>query len=120
MLNPGRIVGLLAVAGLLGGGQLLFKIAADRLAVGRGVAPLAASFLSMPMALALVVYAFTTVLWVYLLHGVPLSRAYPFTALAFATVPLLSRFVFGDALDGRYLLGLAVMLVGLYLVSAGR
>jgi drug/metabolite transporter (DMT)-like permease len=120
VLGAYRIVGLLAVAGLLGAGQLLFKIAADRLVVGRGPAELAASFLSIPMLLAALVYALTTVLWVYLLHGIPLSRAYPFIALAFAMVPLLSRLVFGEPLDGRYLLGLAVMLAGLYLVSAGR
>jgi drug/metabolite transporter (DMT)-like permease len=119
-LGTARILGLLAVAGILGGGQLLFKIAAERLVLGRGAAALALSFASRPMMAALALYAAATVLWVYLLHGLPLSRAYPFVALAFAIVPILSWLVFRDALGPRYVLGLGLMLAGLYLVAVGR
>jgi multidrug transporter EmrE-like cation transporter len=119
-LGTGRIVGLLVVAATLGGGQLLFKLAAGRLVLGQGPAALAASFVSLPMIAALVLYGAATVLWVYLLHGLPLSRAYPFVALAFAFVPLLSWLAFRDTLDLRYGLGLALMLAGLYLVASGR
>lgn len=115
-----RVLGLLAVAMALGVGQLLFKLAAERLVLGRGGAALALSFVGWPMALALVVYGATTVLWVYLLNGLPLSRAYPFIALAFAFVPLMSWLVFGDALDLRYAFGLVLMLAGLYFVATGR
>lgn len=118
-ISAGRILGLLAVAAMLGAGQLLFKMAAERLDLGGGAGRLLASFLTRPMFAALVIYAIATVLWVYLLHGLPLSRAYPFVALAFAVVPLLSWLAFGDALGGRYFLGLAAMLIGLYLVSSG-
>ena len=72
------------------------------------------------MATVLLMYAAATLLWVYLLHGMPLSRAYPFIALAFAFVPLLSWLFFRDALDLRYGLGLAFMLAGLYLIAAYR
>jgi drug/metabolite transporter (DMT)-like permease len=120
MLTAPRILGLLAVALLLAAGQLLFKLAADRLIVDRGIGSLAQSFVSLPMLAAIVMYAMTTVLWVFLLHGIPLSRAYPFIALAFATVPALSWLTFRDPLDLRYLAGLGIMLVGLYLVSMGR
>jgi drug/metabolite transporter (DMT)-like permease len=120
VLGAGRVLGLLAVAATLGGGQLLFKLAANRLVMGQGPGALAVSFLNLPMVAALVLYAAATVLWVYLLHGLPLSRAYPFVALAFAFVPLLSWLVFRDALDLRYGLGLALMLAGLYLVASGR
>jgi len=68
----------------------------------------------------LVLYGIATVLWVYLLHGLPLSRAYPFIGLVFAFVPFMSWLVFRDALDLRYALGLALMLAGLYLVASGR
>lgn len=47
-------------------------------------------------------------------------RAYPFVALAFAVVPLLSWMVFRDSLDLRYGFGLALVLGGLYLVASGR
>jgi len=120
MLSTPRILGLLAVALLLALGQLLFKLAAERLVLDRGIGALSVSFLSIPMLVAMLVYGATTVLWVYLLHGLPLSRAYPFIALAFAFVPAMSWFAFRDPLDLRYLAGLAIMLVGLYLVSTGR
>lgn len=111
-----RIIGLLLVALLIGGGQLLFKLAAERLVPDKGVVTLIASFISAPMIAALVVYASATVLWVYLLHGLALSRAYPFMALAFAIVPLLAWLVLGDALNPRYWLGLSAVLAGLYLI----
>jgi drug/metabolite transporter (DMT)-like permease len=69
------------------------------------------------MLAALALYAVATVLWVYLLHGLALSRAYPFIALAFAFVPLLGWLVLGEPLGARYWLGLGLMLAGLY-VSA--
>lgn len=113
-----RIAGLLAVAVLLGVGQLLFKLAAERLVVGRGVGTLLGSFASSPMLAALTLYAFATVFWVYLLHGVSLGRAYPFIALAFAIVPLLSWLVFGEALTSRYWVGLGIMFAGLYVITS--
>jgi drug/metabolite transporter (DMT)-like permease len=115
-----RLLGLLMVALALGVGQLLFKLAAERLVLDRGVTALMHSFVGWPMAAALLVYGAATVLWVYLLHGLPLSRAYPFIALAFAFVPLMSWLVFRDTLDVRYGIGLALMLAGLYLVATGR
>jgi undecaprenyl phosphate-alpha-L-ara4N flippase subunit ArnE len=116
-LSAGRFVGLVIVALALGGGQLLFKLAAQRLIVGRGFGALLASFVTPPMAASLVLYAGATVLWVYLLHGFPLSRAYPFVALAFALVPLMSWLVFGETLGIRYVVGLTIMLSGLYLIA---
>jgi drug/metabolite transporter (DMT)-like permease len=113
-----RLAGLLVVALLLGGGQLLFKLAADRLVVGQGFGRLAASFLTMPMAGALLLYGVTTLLWVYLLHGLALSRAYPFIALAFAIVPLLGWLLLNEVLGAQYWIGLAGMLAGLYIVAA--
>ena len=117
VIGLGRTLGLLGVAASLGCGQLLFKMAAERLVIGQGLERLARSFVSQPMVAALGLYALATVAWVYLLRGLPLSRAYPFVALAFALVPLMSHFAFGDALGARYLVGLAFILGGLYLTA---
>jgi drug/metabolite transporter (DMT)-like permease len=119
-LGAGRVLGLVTVALILGIGQVFFKIAAGRLVVGRGWVPLAWSMVGWPMATVLFLYAIATVLWVYLLHGLPLSRAYPFIALVFALVPILSWLFFRDALDLRYALGLTLMVAGLYLIAAPR
>ena len=47
----------------------------------------------------------------------PLSRAYPFVAIAFALTPLLGGLVFAEPLSARLLIGLAVIVGGLYLVA---
>ena len=120
MIGPWRTVGLLTVALILASGQMLFKTAADRLVLGQGPLALGLSFVTRPMIWALVLYGAATVLWVYLLHGLPLSRAYPFIGLVFAFVPLMSWLVFREGVDARYFAGLALMLAGLYLISSGR
>ena len=66
---------------------------------------------------AVALYAALSVLWVWVLTFTPLSRAYPFVAIAFALTPLLGGLVFAEPLSPRLLLGLAVILGGLYLVS---
>ena len=116
-LGVGRVLALLCVALTLGGGQLLFKFAAERLVLGQGTVALLLSFISGPMLSAVALYALATVVWVYLLHGLDLSRAYPFIALAFALVPLLAWLLLGESLSVRYWLGLGVMLGGLYIIS---
>lgn len=120
MIGTWRTVGLLTVTLILASGQILFKTAADRLVLGQGPFALAVSFMTRPMIWALVLYGAATLLWVYLLHGLPLSRAYPFIGLVFAFVPLMSWLVFREGVDGRYFAGLALMLAGLYLISSGR
>jgi undecaprenyl phosphate-alpha-L-ara4N flippase subunit ArnE len=119
-LGAGRVLGLVAVAFMLGIGQLLFKAAAERLVVGRGWSAFAWSLVGWPMISVLLLYAVATLLWVYLLHGLALSRAYPFIALVFVFVPLLSWIAYRDTLDLRYGVGLALMMAGLYLIAAPR
>ena len=69
----------------MAGGQLLFKTAAPG---GAGDGPLAAGIsgflLNGHFFVALILYAALTHLWVRILSFIPLSRAYPFLALAFA------------------------------------
>ena len=48
---------------------------------------------------AVLLYAALTVLWVWILTFTPLSRAYPFVALAFALTPLLGALVFAEPIS---------------------
>ena len=50
---------------------------------------------------ALILYAALTVLWVWIQSFTPLSRAYPFLALAFALTPALGCLVFAEPLSMR-------------------
>jgi drug/metabolite transporter (DMT)-like permease len=109
---------LLAYAAGMAGGQLLFKAAALRYAAE---APLGERLLSLVQNVyflaAIALYVALTVLWVWILTFTPLSRAYPFVALAFAITPLLAGFVFGEAMTARLLIGLGFILCGLLLVA---
>jgi drug/metabolite transporter (DMT)-like permease len=66
---------------------------------------------------ALVLYAGFALLWVWILSFTPLSRAYPFVALAFALTPLLAVSLFGETISLRLIIGLLLILGGLFFVS---
>ena len=71
---------------------------------------------NLPFIGAIVLYAALSVLWVWLLTFTPLSRAYPFVAVAFALTPILGALVFAEPLSARLLAGIAVIACGLVLV----
>jgi drug/metabolite transporter (DMT)-like permease len=66
---------------------------------------------------ALILYAALTVLWVWILGFTPLSRAYPFVALAFALTPALGIVVFGETASLRLAIGIALIVCGLCLIA---
>lgn len=109
-LSLGQIAVLAGYGIGMAGGQLLFKRATLQLP---GEVPLANRLFSLlhngfflgAVALS-VVLTFT-----------PLSPAYPFVAIAFALTPVLGALVFAEPLSIRLLIGLAVIVGGLYLVA---
>jgi drug/metabolite transporter (DMT)-like permease len=110
---------LLAYAVGMAGGQLLFKAAAlrydaDATTVDRVLSLIGnAFFLS-----AIVLYVALTILWVWVLTFTPLSKAYPFVALAFVLTPLLGGVVFGEPIQIKLLIGIGLVFCGLVLVAA--
>ncbi len=67
--------------------------------------------------LAVLLYAALSLLWVWLLTFTPLSRAYPFVALAFALTPLFGIVIFGEPFSTRLAIGIALILCGLLFVA---
>ena len=95
-------------------GQLLFKKSALNIA-GRGFVD---SLASDPIFyLAVVIYAATTLLYVWILTRVPLSAAYPFVAGAMVVVPLLGRFFFGEQLTSNFWIGAALIVIGMLVIK---
>lgn len=97
-------------------GQLLFKKAAHQLP------PNAAAtdwLLNGWLFAALVLYAATTLLWVWILRHTPLYLAYPFMGLAFLIVPVLAWTWLGEPLTWQTLVGGALILAGVTLASSG-
>jgi drug/metabolite transporter (DMT)-like permease len=117
-LSLAQIVALVAYAGAMAGGQLLFKMAALR-AIHEG------SFIERAMGLllngyflvALALYAALAGLWVWILTFTPLSRAYPFVALAFALTPALGGLLFAEPISVRLVIGIGLILCGLLFVA---
>lgn len=99
----------------LAAGQVLFKLAASRLSADGMSVP--ALFTNIPLWVALLVYGGATIAWLLLLRELPLSVAYPFVALAFFIVPLLSWLLLGEAISSSQWLGAALIVAGVW-VSA--
>jgi drug/metabolite transporter (DMT)-like permease len=116
-LTLGQIAILVTYAAGMAGGQLLFKMAALRLPdVGSGGRWLGLLQNGYFLA-AILLYGALSVLWVWVLTFTPLSRAYPFVAIAFALTPVLGGLVFAEPLSTRLLIGIAIVACGLFLVT---
>ena len=114
-----QVVLLVAYAAGMVGGQMLFKAAALRYQPDATGAERAFSLICNAYFLgAVALYVALTVLWVWLLTFIPLSRAYPFVALAFAITPLLGGMVFAEPITVKLLAGIALLLGGLLLIAS--
>ena len=111
-----QIALLAAYAIGMSGGQVLFKLAAVQLNGAAGERMLALAH-KLYFLGALVLYAALSVFWVWILTFTPLSRAYPFVALAFALTPALGAWLFGETVSLRLMIGMMLILCGLFFVA---
>ena len=101
-LTPQAWIELLCFPVAIAAGQILFKRAAAQMTGGSG--PWLLEVARLPsMWLALALYAAATLLWVRILTTVPLSRAYPFVALAFVLVPAAGYLFFDESINASLL-----------------
>lgn len=103
---------LLLLAGTLfaAAGQVMFKIGAT----GREAI---SSFFNSWLLSGLVAYGLGTLLWIYALSKTRLTVVYPFTALTFVLVYLFGIFVLHEPTTGKALVGVTLVLGGLFLIS---
>lgn len=113
-----QIAALLGISVLLAVGQTLFKVAALRLRQGpSGAAGLLALAGVPSLWIALALYGGGTLLWIYVLQTVPLSRAYPFMALGFILVPAIAALFFAEKLNLTYALGALLIVAGVVVTA---
>lgn len=103
------MVAVLCVVGLAIG-QILFKVSATSLTQ---TGSLFALKTAATLFAAMVLYATTSVAWVWVLQKMELGRVYPLMALAFVLVPLGSHFVFGERFPPQYFVGVAMIMAGI-------
>lgn len=103
---------LIAVVSIAAG-QILFKLAAQKIA-GRSLFEVAVrtDFL-LPFGAALIIYAAATIFWVLALRDLDLSRAYMFMSLSFVIVPVIATLMLGEHLSKGYLIGLGLIIAGI-------
>ena len=101
---------LLAV--LLGtAAQLFLKAGTNATPVGLGLA-------LEPRILAGVgCYAVSLIVWILALSKTPVSVAYPMVSLGFALNALLAWWLLGEAVTPMRLLGIGIIILGVYLVA---
>jgi drug/metabolite transporter (DMT)-like permease len=93
-------------------GQVAFKIGAS----GRESL---AGFLNVWIAGGLVAYGLGTLLWIFALSKLPLTVVYPFTAFTFVLVYATGVLVLGEAATKTQILGVGLVLFGLFLITTG-
>lgn len=112
-----QILLLLGYAVAMAGGQLIFKLAANRATPDGSLIDRLFGLVNPYFVLAVLLYAALSVLWVWILTFTPLSRAYPFVALAFAITPVLGVLIFAEAFSTKLLIGIGLILCGLFFVA---
>lgn len=114
-----RFISLLSVVVAMSAGQILFKLAAQK------VGPLSMNLDSALrvvfnpyLILGIFIYGVTTVLWVVMLTSADLSRSYPFVALSMIIVPLAGIVLFNEPLTPSLIIGGLLVVAGVVVISA--
>jgi drug/metabolite transporter (DMT)-like permease len=96
----------------MAGGQLLFKLGAPAWQ-GDSLSSWILSFLKNPfLVTAIFLYAITILIWIYVLRTLPLSLAYPLTALSYVIVPIFSYLFLHEKISWQTAAGCALIIVG--------
>jgi len=101
---------------LLTSGQVLFKHVAISTPPMTSLHSLFLLFTNIWFIVSIVVYASATLLWIYLLQSIELSLAYPFVALGFILIPLISLFLFKEPINYTYIIGVGFIIIGLSII----
>ena len=113
-MNKLQIIFIIITITLLSFGQVLFKLASEK--INFSYKSILTDLIINPnFLIALFVYGIATLLWLFVLKITPLKIAYPFAALAFIIVPVLSFFFFGEMLNWNTFVGALIILLGVYI-----
>lgn len=113
-MRLGQAAAVLFCVCLISLGQVLFKYVGLASARAEGVWD---SRTVLSGLFALSVYGVATLVWIYLLRTIELSRAYPFMALSFVFVPLAAAAAYGERLSVGYYAGLLLIIMGILVVA---
>ncbi|CAI9003619.1 undecaprenyl phosphate-alpha-L-ara4N flippase subunit ArnE [Brevibacillus sp. IT-7CA2] len=74
-------------------------------------------FTNLPIMVGLALYGLSAFIWIAALEKVQLSYAYPMAALGYVLVAVLSFLIFNEPLSLTRIVGLAIIVVGVVVIS---
>jgi multidrug transporter EmrE-like cation transporter len=120
MIHP-KILGLILGAVLFSvAGQLLLKSGAQQLAGLGRLEFLPAAFRNLQVLSGLTAWAASTLCWLYVLRGAPLSRAYGLTSLTYVLILLASVYLFGEQIRRLHVVGTLLIVIGIACLLSGE
>jgi multidrug transporter EmrE-like cation transporter len=88
---------------------------------GGGLMRVVLAVTTSPMVwLGLFLYGFSAIVWLFVLAKLQVSMAYAFVAVGFLLTMFLGCVILGEPLTLRKLAGTALVMLGIWLVTAGR
>lgn len=97
-------------------GQLLLKAGTKGQAFDSVASIIRAMF--SPMILAgMMTYAFTAVLWIYILSVMPISRAHPINASAYPIMLIAAKILFSEDIPPLRWIGIAIIFIGVVIIA---
>ena len=97
---------------------MMFKMAAIRIAPAASIVERALLLFQDPLFLCtMTTYLALSLIWVWILTFIPISRAYPFLALAIACTPIVGGLIFNEPITLRLVIGLLIIVVGLFVIT---
>lgn len=117
MLLLSEIIRLVIFVLLLSAGQVLFKKTALTAQSLTSLPAFTGLLINAWFWSALVLYGAATLLWIMILQKTPLSLAYPFVALGFIIVPVVSWLLFKESVSPLYMAGIALIVAGIGMIT---
>lgn len=102
--------------------QLLMKAGSERISglsfSWANVLPMSLQVMSSPhIILGLIFYVVSVLIWIGVLSRVDVSVAYPILSLGYVVTAIVAYYWFGETLSASRIGGIALILVGVYLVA---
>ena len=96
-------------------GQMLFKYGTN----GKNLNTIGSIIKIMfsPVILSgLILYGFATMLWLYILNRVPISRAHPIQAMSYPVMLILAKYVFSETIPYTRWIGIGIVFIGIVFI----
>lgn len=104
------------------GAQLLLKAGMNRIGFftfsWQNFLPVSLQIMANPYILGgIFIYIFSLCTWLLVLSRIDVAIAYPLTSLAYVLTAIASYYIFGEHLSSMRIIGIFVILLGVYLIA---